>query len=70
MGWYCHEDRQIIQCKKKQSLEIDPYTHNHLIFNKGEKTLVENNYLFNRWYWNKQTLYAKIKIKFDPYIAL
>jgi hypothetical protein len=38
-SWYWYSDRQVDQCNRIEDPEMNPHTYDHLIFDKGAKTI-------------------------------
>jgi hypothetical protein len=64
-----YSDRQVDQWNRIEDLEMNPRTYDHLILDKGAKTIQwKKDSIFNKWYWfNWQAICRGMQI--DPFLS-
>jgi hypothetical protein len=68
-AWYWYRDRQVDQWNRIEDPEVNPHTYDHLIFDKGAKTIQwKKDSIFNKWcrlnWWS-----ACRRMQIDPFLS-
>ena len=67
--WYWHKDRNIDQCNKTGSTEVNPCTYGHLIIDKGGKNIQwRKDNLFNKYCWENWSTTSK-RLKLEHFLT-
>ena len=68
-AWYWYNDRQVNQWNRIKDPEMNPHSHSHSIFDKGDKTIQwKRDSIFNKWCWfNWRSACRRMQI--DPFLS-
>jgi hypothetical protein len=67
-AWYWYTDRQVDQWNRIEDPEMNPHTYDHLIFDKGAKTIRwKKDSIFNKWCWHNWLLSCR-RMRVDPHL--
>jgi hypothetical protein len=68
-AWYGYSNTQVDQWNRIEDLEMNPYTYDHLLFNKGAKTIQwKKDSIFNKWCWNNWRLPCR-RMQIDTFLS-
>jgi hypothetical protein len=67
-AWCWYSDRQVDQWNRIEDPEMSPHTYGHLIFDKGAKTSVKKDSIFNKWCWHNWWLSCRT-MGIDPFLS-
>ena len=68
-AWYWHKSRDVDQWNGIKDPLINPQAYEHLIFDKGAKTIQwEKENIFNKWCWHNWMSTCR-RMKIDPYLS-
>ena len=64
-----YSDTQIDQWNRTENPEMNPHTYDHLIFDKGVKTIQwKKDSIFNKWCWHNWQLSCR-RMRIDPFLS-
>jgi hypothetical protein len=68
-AWYWYSERQVDQRNGVEDPEMNPHTYDHLIFDKGAKTIQwKTDSIFNKWCWHNWQLSCR-RMRIDPLLS-
>jgi hypothetical protein len=68
-AWYWYIDRQVDQWYRIEDPEMNQHIYDHLIFDKGTKTIQwKKDSIFKKWFWLNWLL-ASRRMQIDPFLS-
>jgi hypothetical protein len=68
-AWYWYSDRKVDQWNRTEDLEMNPHAYDHLIFDKGAKTIQwKKDSIFKKWCWHNWRLSCR-RMRIDPFLS-